>query len=211
MQASSTTSAKQTNSTRATQQKSSQSTTYQQRVSLTTEYRKLATHPMARGTSPPPQKDSSSQGIPIYIIAAASVGALVLIVVIVIIIVCCKRKPTRKRELKSDLQTTKHIYANSNTAETKFGVDVNVDCTPSDSMTFSPTKQGPKANDVLSTPLEEESAEQSKLSTFLSNVAETHPATPREPLHPDNKAAAATDDDRKSVNQDLPQIKETSI
>ncbi|XP_062500134.1 uncharacterized protein LOC134177376 [Corticium candelabrum] len=165
---------------------------------------------MARGTSSPTQKDSSSQGIPIYIIVAASVGALVLIFVIVIIIVCCKRKSARKRELNSDLQTTEHIYANSNTAETNFGVDVNVDCTPSDSMTFLPSKQVPKANDVLSTPLEEESVEQSKLSTFLSNVVETHPATPGEPLHPDNQAAVATDDDRKSTNQDLPQNEETS-
>ncbi|XP_062499827.1 uncharacterized protein LOC134177117 isoform X2 [Corticium candelabrum] len=211
MQASSTTSARQTSSTKANQQKSSQSTTYQQRLSLTTEYRKLPTQPMSRGASPPPQKDSSSQGIPIYIIAAASVGALVLIVVIVIIIVCCKRKSARKRELNSDLQTTEPIYTNSNTAETKFGVDVNVDGTPSDSMTFLPSKQGPKANDVLSTPLEEESAEQSKLSTFLSNVVETHPATSGEPLHPDNQAAAPTDDDRKSTNQDLPQNEETSM
>ncbi|XP_062499792.1 mucin-2-like isoform X2 [Corticium candelabrum] len=211
MQANSTTSTKKTSSTRGNQQKSSQSTSYQQRVSLTTEYRKLATNSMARGTSSPPQKDSTSQGIPVYIIVAACVGGLVLIVVIVIIIVCCKRKSARKRELNSDLQTTEHIYANSNTTETKFGVDVNVDGTPSDSMTFLPSKQGPKAKDVLSTPPEEESAEQSKLSTLLSNVVETHPATPGEPLHPDDQAAAATDDDRKSANQGLPQNEETSI
>ncbi len=68
-------------------------------------------------------------------------------------------------------------------------------------MTFLSSKQDPKANDVLSTSLEEESAEQSKLSTFLSNVVETHPATSGEPLHPDNQAAAATDDARKSTNQ----------
>ncbi|XP_062499833.1 uncharacterized protein LOC134177123 [Corticium candelabrum] len=218
VQASSTTSDKQTSPTKANQQKISQSTTYQQRLSLTTEYRKLATRPVATGTSPPPQKDSSSQGIPIYIIVAASVGALVLIFVIVIIIVCCKRKSARKREPNLDLQTTEHLYANSNTAvsaysntaETKFGVDVNVGGTQSDSMTFLPSKQGHKANDVLSTPLEEESAEQSKLSTFLSSVVETHPATPGEPLHPDNQAAAATDDDKKSKYQDLPQNEETS-
>ncbi|XP_062499918.1 mucin-5AC-like isoform X2 [Corticium candelabrum] len=111
-QTSPTTSDKQTSPTRATQQKISQSTTYQQRLSLTTEYRKLATSPVATGTSPPTQKDSSAQGIPVYIIAAACVGALVLIVVILIIIVCCKRKSARKRTLNSDLPTTEHIYAN---------------------------------------------------------------------------------------------------
>ena len=99
------------------------------------------------------------------------------------------------------------IYSNtavsvySNTAETKFEVDVNVDGTPPDSMTFLPSKQDPKTNDVLSTSLKEEFAEQSKLSSFLSNVVETHSATPGELLHPDNKAAAATDDVRKLTNQ----------
>ncbi|XP_062499919.1 uncharacterized protein LOC134177181 isoform X3 [Corticium candelabrum] len=70
------------------------------------------TSPTTSGTSPPTQKDSSAQGIPVYIIAAACVGALVLIVVILIIIVCCKRKSARKRTLNSDLPTTEHIYAN---------------------------------------------------------------------------------------------------